>query len=159
MTSIEATQNNKIKEIYEKQAASLEMKRSNYKIEEASLMAMKEEKKNLVKNIEEIQQKLNSVSFLLESSQQEQIQINIALTRRPGNDTLQLKHSSIQKDLEKYCNEEKKLEDVMQSVYDNIMSLDTKISKKYSMLFTLKDELFEEETKLLIAKRNLLAKT
>ncbi|XP_057314442.1 uncharacterized protein LOC130655676 [Hydractinia symbiolongicarpus] len=159
MTSSEATQNNNIKEIYEKQAAFLEMKRSNYKIKEARLMAIKEEKKNLVKKIEEIQQKLNPVTFLVESTQQEQIQTNIALTQRPGNDTLQLKYSSIQRDLEKYCGEEKKLEDIMQSVYDNIMSLDAKISKQYSMLFLLKDELFEEETKLLIAKRNLLAKT
>ena len=143
-------------EEYKRKIQELENIKHKYNLEEQELKTKKEKKEKLSLVLKQLEEKLESITFFVESGLEERSQIRMALTKDKLNETLCLKMDGILVDVEKYSDSEQKQMDKIQKTLDNILLVNKSIEENFCVLLLLKDEIYEREKTLAITKRELL---
>uniref|UniRef100_A0A7M5WXN6 Uncharacterized protein n=1 Tax=Clytia hemisphaerica TaxID=252671 RepID=A0A7M5WXN6_9CNID len=103
----------------------------------------------------ELQEKMKSCAFLLDSSGEEQGQIKQALTKDKYNTILRDKLQNLNLDLKQHFEHELTIDSKMDDISMEILKYKGLIQEQFMYIGDLKDQLHEHKMSLIYAKRNL----
>lgn len=144
----------KIKE-YHDQIQMVDEKKHILKCKEERVTKLKDDIHTLSMEAEQLNRKLQTTDFLLESSAEEQSQIKTALSKDRYNKTLRSKLQNVNLDLRQQFDQEIKQDEKLISVYEEMIKCKAMINEQHKYMGHLKDDIHEGSIQANMTRKHL----